>query len=225
MHPEALRANLTELLLTHHVAGHWRAPLSVRMRAVPGPDGAVIGRLVEAGAEDLARALAAARASGLSGLPVATRAVLADRFAAELAARAEALSAARRLEGLGEALAADPVVALDLGPLPEGPVAVLGAVGASPELLAVVLAAGLRAGRPVILKPAPRAPVTGVVLVEALRAAGVPPGAVALLQGGGAATGAALLARPELAGAVLAGKPAARPGIGTPAVRLQALAG
>jgi len=221
MQPEGLRDNLKELLLTHHVGGHWRAPLSGQMRDVLTPSGAPLGRLVEAGDRDLARAMAAARraAPALSALPAGARAALAGRFARELALRAEALTAARQLEGLAVGLAADPVALPDLGPLPPGPIALLGTVAAPPALLAGALAAALRAGRPVLLKPAPRAPVAPLVLVEALRAAGVPPGAVALLQGGGAATGAPLLALPGLGGALLVGKPTARAAIARPGLR------
>jgi acyl-CoA reductase-like NAD-dependent aldehyde dehydrogenase len=213
--------NLSELLLTHHVAGRWRAPLSQRVRDVRGADGALLSRMVEAGPRDLARALAAAEAAApvLAALPAAARDALALRFAEELAARAEVLAWARRLEGGGaDGLGRQ----VDLAGMPPGPLAVLGTVAGGPAPLAGVLAAALRAGRPAIVKPAPRAALSPLVLIEALVAAGVPPGAVGLVQGGGAATGAGLLALPGLGGAVLAGKPAPRPGMAPPG-RLLAL--
>lgn len=219
--------NLSELLLTHHVAGHWRAPLAQGMRDLLAPDGRLIGRLVEAGPDDLARALAAAEAAApqLAAMPAADRAALADRFGVELEARAQELAAARRLETVAAEVVSQPYAALDAGALPPGPLALLGTVAGHPALMAGVLAVALRAGRPAIVKPAPRAPLTAMVLVEALAAAGAPAGAVGLIQGGGAATGAGLLSAPGLGGAVLVGKAAVRPGIAVPRGRLVALGG
>ena len=58
-----------------------------------------------------------------------------------------------------------------------------------------MVAAGLAAGSAVVLKPAEQSPASGLALVEALRSAGVPPGALALLPGYGE-TGAALVRDP-----------------------------
>ena len=216
--------NLSELLLTHHVAGRWRAPLSQRLRDLRGPDGRLLGRLVEAGPADLTRALAAAEAAAprLAALPEPARTALVERFLTALAARAEALETLHRLEGGQMAMAVPATV--DPDSLPPGPLAVLGTVEGTPALLAGALVAALRAGRPVILKPAPRAPLGALVLVEALRAAGAPPGSVGLVQGGGAVTGARLLEMPGLGGALLLGKPEPRHGIGTPSLPLLAVA-
>ena len=46
-----------------------------------------------------------------------------------------------------------------------------------------MVGAGLAAGNAVVLKPAEQAPATALALVEALREAGVPEGAIALLPG------------------------------------------
>ncbi|MDQ3609319.1 MAG: aldehyde dehydrogenase family protein [Actinomycetota bacterium] len=59
-------------------------------------------------------------------------------------------------------------------------------------------AAALATGNTVVLKPAEQAPGCGLRVVEALRAGGVPAGAVALLPGAGE-TGAALARHPEVA--------------------------
>jgi acyl-CoA reductase-like NAD-dependent aldehyde dehydrogenase len=203
-----MEEGLSERLLAHHVAGRWRAPLSQRMRDVPGPDGAPLGRLVEGDARDIARLMAAAGGAGpvLGALGSAGRSAVADRFRVELIAREGLLAEARRLEG------GAPPGTLEgraLPPLPPGALALLGTV-AAPALVAALLAAALREGRPVILKPAPRAPLAALVIVEAARAAGAPAGAVSLVQGGGTGTGAALLAAPGIAAGLLAGKPAAR---------------
>jgi RHH-type proline utilization regulon transcriptional repressor/proline dehydrogenase/delta 1-pyrroline-5-carboxylate dehydrogenase len=56
-------------------------------------------------------------------------------------------------------------------------------------------AAGLAAGNAVVLKPAEQSPASALMLVEALRAAGVPDGAVSLVPGFGDA-GAALVGDP-----------------------------
>ncbi len=58
-----------------------------------------------------------------------------------------------------------------------------------------MVGAGLAAGNAVVLKPAEQAPATALALVEALREAGVPEGAIALLPGHGE-VGAALVRHP-----------------------------
>ena len=59
-------------------------------------------------------------------------------------------------------------------------------------------AAALATGNTVVLKPAEQAPGCGLRVVEALRAGGVPAGAIALLPGAGEA-GAALAGHPDVA--------------------------
>jgi RHH-type transcriptional regulator, proline utilization regulon repressor / proline dehydrogenase / delta 1-pyrroline-5-carboxylate dehydrogenase len=61
-----------------------------------------------------------------------------------------------------------------------------------------MVAAALATGNTVVLKPAEQAPGCGLMVVEALRAAGVPPGAIALVPGEGEA-GAALVEHPGVA--------------------------
>jgi RHH-type transcriptional regulator, proline utilization regulon repressor / proline dehydrogenase / delta 1-pyrroline-5-carboxylate dehydrogenase len=61
-----------------------------------------------------------------------------------------------------------------------------------------VAVAALAGGNPVVLKPAEQAPASGAAVVRILHAAGVPPEALALVQGDGAA-GAALAAHPAVA--------------------------
>jgi RHH-type proline utilization regulon transcriptional repressor/proline dehydrogenase/delta 1-pyrroline-5-carboxylate dehydrogenase len=58
-------------------------------------------------------------------------------------------------------------------------------------------AAGLAVGNSVVLKPAEQSPASAYVLVEALREAGVPPGAISLLPGFGE-VGAALVRDPRV---------------------------
>ncbi len=58
-----------------------------------------------------------------------------------------------------------------------------------------MVAAALATGNAALLKPAEQAPLCGLMIVEALRDAGVPPAAIALLPGGGE-VGAALVRDP-----------------------------
>jgi RHH-type proline utilization regulon transcriptional repressor/proline dehydrogenase/delta 1-pyrroline-5-carboxylate dehydrogenase len=61
-----------------------------------------------------------------------------------------------------------------------------------------MVAAGLATGCPVVLKPAEQSPACGLMVVQALRGAGVPPGVISLLPGDGEA-GAALVRHPDVA--------------------------
>jgi RHH-type proline utilization regulon transcriptional repressor/proline dehydrogenase/delta 1-pyrroline-5-carboxylate dehydrogenase len=61
-----------------------------------------------------------------------------------------------------------------------------------------MVSAGLATGNTVVLKPAEQAPGCGLMVVQALREAGVPPGAIGLLPGDGAA-GAALVRHRDVA--------------------------
>ena len=60
-----------------------------------------------------------------------------------------------------------------------------------------MVSAALATGNTVILKPAEQSPGCGAMVVEALRAGGVPPDAIALLPGEGD-VGAALVADPRV---------------------------
>lgn len=62
----------------------------------------------------------------------------------------------------------------------------------------------LAAGNGVVLKPSEVTPLLGQRLVEALLAAGLPPGAIALVQGGGT-TGAALVSDPRVGAVTFTG--------------------
>jgi aldehyde dehydrogenase len=222
---------LSERLITHHVGGAWRAPLSNRMRALPAPHGAASpGALVEADAADLARALAAAHAAApsLAALAPAQRRDLAAGLVEAVAAHLPMLAAARALE-TGADTAATRAEAQDMlramrrvlqdGVAPSAsaaaPLAVLGVAPAPPALLGAAMVALILAGRAAVLKPAPRAAIVPLVLMQSLDAGApaLPAGALNLIQGGGAATGAALLTGPGLAAALLAGKPAPRPAL------------
>ena len=78
---------------------------------------------------------------------------------------------------------------------PRGVVAVISPWNFPLAIPTGMVAAGLAAGNAVVLKPAEQSPACGLALVEALHGAGVPPAALALLPGYGAA-GAALVRHP-----------------------------
>lgn len=231
---------LSERLLTQYIAGGWRVPLSTVMRAVPGPPGAAPMALVEAGPADVARACAAAdagaRALAAQGAP--GRAKLVQAMAAAVEARADLLAQAIMLEfgvsrdaasgdldAMRRAIAAKPAMPRQVG-AGGGKVLLLGAVGARPDLWAGMMAAGLREGCALLIKPAPRAPVLPAMLAAVLHEAQLlPPGALGLIQGGGGVTGAALLAQPGLSGALLLGRAAPRAALATPGLPLVGVPG
>jgi RHH-type proline utilization regulon transcriptional repressor/proline dehydrogenase/delta 1-pyrroline-5-carboxylate dehydrogenase len=78
---------------------------------------------------------------------------------------------------------------------PRGVVAVISPWNFPLAIPAGMVAAGLATGNAVILKPAEQSPGCALVLVEALREAGVPPDAIGLVPGYGE-TGAALVSHP-----------------------------
>jgi RHH-type proline utilization regulon transcriptional repressor/proline dehydrogenase/delta 1-pyrroline-5-carboxylate dehydrogenase len=81
---------------------------------------------------------------------------------------------------------------------PRGVVAVISPWNFPIAIPCGMVAAGLATGNSVVLKPAEQSPACGLMVVEALRSAGVPPGALALLPGLGDA-GAALVRHPGVA--------------------------
>jgi 1-pyrroline-5-carboxylate dehydrogenase len=75
-----------------------------------------------------------------------------------------------------------------------------------PLALATGMSAGaLIAGNTVVYKPSPDAPTTGTKLIEILREAGLPPGAMSYLTDSGAEVGKALVASPKVSGMVFTG--------------------
>ena len=217
--------DLNEKLITHHVGGAWRAPYSGRMRALRrGGGGPVIGALAEADERDIARAMhgSVAGAAAMAAMGQAARDRLAAAFLDRTRERAALIAASRALErgGTGHEAEGHRMLRAMEQTLYEPPPDSAGAAGemalilgtaAGPlEALGAALVQRLRAGGAILLKPAPRAPIVPLALMDALAAAGVPRGAAGLLQGGGVTTGAPLLGHPKITCAVLAGKAAAR---------------
>ncbi len=81
--------------------------------------------------------------------------------------------------------------------VPRGVAAVISPWNFPLAIPAGMTSAALAAGNSVVLKPAEQSPASGLMLVEALREAGVPPGAISLLPGFGE-VGAALVRDPRV---------------------------
>ncbi len=88
--------------------------------------------------------------------------------------------------------------------LPYGPWAVVSPFNFPMALAAGMLGGALLAGNTVVFKPSEEAPVSGVLLADALWRAGVPRGALELLLGG-EAPGRALVGDPAIAGVAFTG--------------------
>ncbi len=186
--------DLSEKLITHYVGGAWRAPLATAAQPVTLVCGRVPGQIVPAGAADVARALAWAEAAQMVMTAPARQQEWLAAFDAARPALLGALDAAQRLER-GAPGGIVPGTKLSTGP---GPLALLLPAAMSPVAQAGVLRAALAAARPVIVKPAPGGAVSATVLMDHLHRLGLPPGAVAMLQGDGPGTGAVLEHTPGL---------------------------
>jgi RHH-type proline utilization regulon transcriptional repressor/proline dehydrogenase/delta 1-pyrroline-5-carboxylate dehydrogenase len=110
--------------------------------------------------------------------------------------------------GRGRALFQAPGEHNELHYAPRGIVAAVSPFSEPLAIPAGMAAAALASGNAVVLKPAEQTPLCAMVLVEALRDAGVPPEAVVLLPGGGD-VGAALVRDPRVATIAFTGSTAA----------------
>ncbi len=174
---------------------------------------------------DVGRAVAAARAAapGWAETPLAERIALLRRYKAVLESRAEQIaqdisretgkalwetraevgsmvakvevSVAAQAERAGEREAATAFGRAVLRHRPHGVMAVLGPFNFPGHLPNGHITPALLAGDTVVFKPSEETPLSGQRMVEALEAAGLPPGVVNLVQGG-RETGAALLDQP-----------------------------
>lgn len=72
-------------------------------------------------------------------------------------------------------------------------------------LAAAPAAAALVAGNPVVLKPASDTPMSGVLILEIFREAGIPEDAIHLVTGKGSVAGRALVEHPDVAGLTFTG--------------------
>jgi aldehyde dehydrogenase (NAD+) len=171
---------------------------------------------------DTAVRAAAAVAEAWARTPVDQRCALVERLAAEIEARAAAFTTLittengtpvaesshaavqaaahlRHTAGIGPAACADEVRDNPMAPgstlvrrRPRGVAALITPWNFPLSLIVVKLGPALVAGCPVVVKPAPETPLAARLLMEAVGAAGLPPGVVNLVTGGGE-TGRALV--------------------------------
>ncbi|TDC55491.1 aldehyde dehydrogenase family protein [Actinomadura sp. KC345] len=188
-------------------------------------DGSLVESFRPAGADQLERAVAAARRAqpGWNAVPVRERAALLRRLADRLAAREDELAAVMSRE-VGSPLAfsrtvqvglpvavlrttADAVEELALEEQVDNvtvvrePVGVVGAITPwNYPIYQVVakLAPALAAGCAIVVKPSQVAPLSSVLMFEEIEAVGLPAGVADLLTGTGRGIGEALVAHPDV---------------------------
>ncbi|HKF00628.1 MAG TPA: aldehyde dehydrogenase family protein [Actinomycetes bacterium] len=180
----------------------------------------VLAEVAEAGEADVERAVAAARAAfpDWAATPGAQRAKLLYRVARGLAERAREFAVLESMDG-GKPIRESRDVDVPLAsahffyhagwadkleyafpgrrPRPLGVAAQVIPWNFPLLMAAWKLAPALACGNTVVLKPAETTPLTALLLVEVLAEAGFPPGVVSVLPGAGA-TGAALVAHPDV---------------------------
>jgi RHH-type transcriptional regulator, proline utilization regulon repressor / proline dehydrogenase / delta 1-pyrroline-5-carboxylate dehydrogenase len=182
----------------------------------------LVGTVVETSAADIAAAVASAAEAApvWAATPPATRAAILARAADALEARMPVLiglivreagkTAANAVAEVREAVdflryyGARVRDTFGPGHEPLGPVACISPWNFPLAIFTGQVAAALAAGNTVLAKPAEETPLIAAEAVRILRAAGVPAGALQLLPGDGA-TGAALVARPEVRGVLFTG--------------------
>jgi phenylacetaldehyde dehydrogenase len=103
--------------------------------------------------------------------------------------------------------------------VPLGVVALMTSFNHPLMILSKSLAPALASGNSVVIKPSEQTPLTTVRLVELLDRAGIPKGAVNLVNGAGAVTGAALAAHPKIRKVVFTGSTHVGRAIGEAAAR------
>ena len=208
------------------IGGQWVEP-SVRetIEVHNAGTGEVMGRVPAGGEQDVAAAVAAARAAleGWSATPVGQRAAYLQKISDGLKARADELAktiaqevgmpiklAGRIQAGLPIANFLNYSKLLDDFKFEERignslvvrePVGVVGAI--TPwnyplHQIALKVAPALAAGCTVVLKPSEVAPFNAFILAEVIEAAGLPKGVFNLVTGLGAAAGEALVRHPQV---------------------------
>lgn len=211
---------------TFYIDGNWVEPAHASMVDVIDPaTEEVSGRIALGGAEDVDRAVAAARKAfpSYSTTSREERLALLDAIAAEYQRRYPELAAAVTAEmGAPVQLANQAQAALGLAHLQaasavlrnyafeeeagrtllrRGPIGVCALI--TPwnwpvNQIATKVFPALAVGCTMVLKPSEIAPYSARIFAEILHAAGVPPGVFNLVQGDGATVGAALASHPDV---------------------------
>ncbi|MBV9851115.1 MAG: aldehyde dehydrogenase family protein, partial [Armatimonadetes bacterium] len=225
---DSVRAGLGEVVPVV-IGGRRETSPEVVARPDPSDIGRVASRVCYATPEQTGRAVAAAQAAfpAWRDTPVAERAALLRGVAAEFRSRrfeisawqvfevgkpwreadadvAEAIDYCEFYAGEMERLAAPrrrdvPGEWNEYGYDARGPAAIIAPWNFPLAILTGMASAALVAGNPVVLKPAEQSSRVGYFLMEALEAAGVPPGVAHFLPGRGEVIGPALVADPRIA--------------------------
>lgn len=209
-----------------YINGEWTSPAVPALLPVVNPaTEEVVAEVARGSAEDVDRAVAAARAAfpGWSATPVAERAAILSKIHALILERKEPLAQALSLE-MGAAisfsramqvpLAAEHVrVARDLlstyrFQTVEGATAIereaIGVCGLITPWnwplyqITAKVAPALAAGCTVVLKPSELSPLSALLFAQLVHDAGLPPGVFNLVNGSGPDVGAAIAAHPDI---------------------------
>ncbi|WLH03953.1 aldehyde dehydrogenase family protein [Pseudomonas beijingensis] len=209
-----------------YINGGWSAPASPASLPVVNPaTEEIVAQVASGSAEDVDRAVAAARAAfaDWSTTPTVARARVLDKIHALILERKEAFAQAISLEmgaAIGSAramqvpLAAEHVrVARDLlstyrfqtvengTAIQREPIGVCGLI--TPwnwplYQITAKVAAALAAGCTVVLKPSELSPLSALLFAQVVHDAGLPPGVFNLVNGSGHVVGAAMAAHPDV---------------------------
>ncbi|WP_434568489.1 aldehyde dehydrogenase family protein [Pseudomonas sp. Z3-8] len=209
-----------------YINGGWSAPASPASLAVVNPaTEEVIAQVASGSAEDIDRAVAAARAAfaGWSATSTASRALLLDKIHELILERKEAFAQAISLE-MGSAIAAaramqvplaaehvrvarDLLSTYDFQTL-EGTTAIrrepIGVCGLITPWnwplyqITAKVAPALAAGCTVVLKPSELSPLSALLFAQVVHDAGLPPGVFNLVNGSGHIVGAAMAAHADI---------------------------
>ncbi|MDO8297654.1 MAG: succinylglutamate-semialdehyde dehydrogenase [Caulobacter sp.] len=220
-----------------YINGVWSSGHGPALTSIDPATGQPVWQAATASAEDVARAVAAARHAfqDWADQPREERIAVLRRYKAALDARKDAFAEALSRETgkalwetkaeLGSMMAkvdvsitaydertgvresAMPFGRAVLRHRPHGVMAVLGPFNFPGHLPNGHIVPALLAGDTIVFKPSEETPMAGELLVEALEAAGLPPGVVNLVQGG-RETGAALIEQ-EIDGLLFTGSAAA----------------
>jgi len=209
-----------------YIDGSWVSPTIAASLPVVNPASEeVVAQVASGSAEDVDRAVAAARAAfaGWSATPAASRALMLGKIHALILERKEQLAQALSLEmgaaiGFARAmqvpLAAEHVrVARDLlssycfqtveggTAIQREPIGVCGLI--TPwnwplYQITAKVAPAIAAGCTVVLKPSELSPLSALLFAQLVHDAGLPPGVFNLVNGSGAQVGAAMAAHPDI---------------------------
>ncbi|WP_434604936.1 aldehyde dehydrogenase family protein [Pseudomonas sp. Z4-7] len=209
-----------------YINGGWSAPASPASLAVVNPaTEEVVAQIASGSAEDIDRAVAAARAAfaGWSATSTASRALLLDKIHELILERKEAFAQAISLE-MGSAIAAARAMQVPLAAehvrvardllstyhfqtlegttaIRREPIGVCGLI--TPwnwplYQITAKVAPALAAGCTVVLKPSELSPLSALLFAQVVHDAGLPPGVFNLVNGSGHVVGAAMAAHVDI---------------------------